>query len=175
MKKQERTYSVNDYLKMPYTIALTPVEQGGWFATIQELVGCSSDGETMEEALASLKEGMRDWIESSLEDAGPLPLPFSMRKYKGTFLVRTTPVLHQQLVERAEEEGVSLNQFCELQLAESLGRRSHSADTHERSAEASTMRTSSETKTRLGKRTVLASGDEAIPLRHMLLLGRSAK
>lgn len=171
MKKQDRTYSVDDYLKMAYTIALTPVEQGGWFATIQELVGCSSDGDTMEEALANLKEGMRDWIESSLEDAGPLPLPFSMREYKGVFLVRTTPALHRQLVERAEEEGVSLNQLCELLLTQSVERTAWKEEVHRTVAEAVTEVLSRSSENMVVRR-VLSSGSDIPVLRRFVLEGR---
>lgn len=118
MKKQKRSLSVEEYMRLPYTIELTPIDGGSWFATIRELVGCSTDGKTVDEALSSLRVVMREWLEAAIEDVGDVPMPLGMRAYSGTFLVRTTPSLHRKLAECADEEGVSTNQLCATILAE---------------------------------------------------------
>lgn len=40
------------------------------------------------------------------------------RRFSGKFIVRLQPTLHRQLVETANEEGLSLNRLCALRLSE---------------------------------------------------------
>ena len=54
------------------------------------------------------------------EDKGELPAP---EIYSGQFVQRLPKSLHQQLVQRAESEGVSLNQLATTLLAQGLVRR----------------------------------------------------
>jgi len=122
-KKASVDLTVDDYMKMRYTIKLTPDEDLGWFASIEELPGCMSDGKCPETAVSSLREVQREWIALALEDMGSIPLPKSEQEYSGRFLVRTTPMLHRRLTEAADEEDVSTNQLCVTLLAEGLASR----------------------------------------------------
>lgn len=67
MDQTNRT--LDDYLALPYPILLFPPEPPDrtWFAKIPLLPGCMSDGETVEEALANLKEAQSLWLEVALE------------------------------------------------------------------------------------------------------------
>ena len=119
-KKASINLTVDDYMKMRYTIMLTPDDDLGWFAKIEELPGCMSDGKSPEIAVSNLRETQREWIAAALEDVGSIPLPKCMQKYSGQFLVRTTPMLHRRLAETADTQGVSTNQLSATLLAGGL-------------------------------------------------------
>jgi antitoxin HicB len=113
--------TVEYYLSLPYTIELVPEPQEGWFVSVRELPGCMSQGDTPEEAIEMIQDAMRGWIEVSLEDGDPIPEPRSIEGYSGKFVVRVPRSLHRELVERAERDGVSLNQYINVALARSVG------------------------------------------------------
>jgi len=76
-----------------------------------------SDGETLEEAYASVKEAMEGWIETKLEAGLPIPVPLDTGNYSGRFLVRLPKTLHRRLVAEASKEGISLNQYALYKLS----------------------------------------------------------
>jgi antitoxin HicB len=63
------------YLSLPYTIELTPDEDGYWFAQIPLLKGCMTQGESREEALMMIDEAKELWLETALEEGIPIPEP----------------------------------------------------------------------------------------------------
>jgi len=81
-----------------------------------------SQGDTPQEAIEMIHDTMRGWIEVSLEDGDPIPEPRPEESYSGKFVVRVPRSLHRELVERAEQEGVSLNQYINVALARCVGR-----------------------------------------------------
>ncbi|SRR6266540_1105214 len=111
--------TVDDYMKLPYTIEITP-DDGSYFVKVKELEGCMSVGDTRAEALEMIDDAMRGWLEVALEDGLEIPLPESLReeKYSGKFALRMTKSLHRKLAEGAEQEGVSINQYMVTLLAE---------------------------------------------------------
>ena len=115
--------TVEYYMSLPYTIELRRDPDEGWFVQVKELRGCMSQGETREEALAMIQEAMEAWLEVALEDKLPIPEPKTEEAYSGKFVVRVPKSLHQELVERAAREGVSLNQYINVALARSVGQR----------------------------------------------------
>jgi len=56
-----------------------------------------------------IRDAMRAWIEVALEDGESVPEPRSLDDFSGKFVVRVPRSLHQDLVEAAQHEGVSLN------------------------------------------------------------------
>ena len=63
-------------LERPYHIRLQQRDDGDgayWFATVEELPGCMSDGDTEAEALASVRDAMHGWISAALEAGRPIP------------------------------------------------------------------------------------------------------
>ena len=46
-----------------------------------------------------------------------IPVPISIRKYSGKFMVRIPPEVHRKLAEIAAEEGVSINRLVSARLA----------------------------------------------------------
>jgi len=108
------------YIKLPYTFVITPEESGGFFAKIEELPGCMSQGKTMEEAIRNIEEAKRIWLKAALERKIEIPLPDSMREYSGKFLVRLPVSLHKRIAKLAKKEGVSINQMVLSLLSERI-------------------------------------------------------
>ena len=57
-----------------YTIILHPdVEEGGYTVTVPALLGCVTQGETLEEAIAMAKDAIRLHIDTLIADEVPVP------------------------------------------------------------------------------------------------------
>lgn len=53
----------------PYSVLLQPLSKddgGGWLATVPDLPGCRSDGETQLEALKNVQDAIRTWLDVTL-------------------------------------------------------------------------------------------------------------
>jgi len=112
--------NVEYYMSLPYNYIVQPIidESGSYFyARILELDGCQSTGETFEEAYENLKEAMKGWIETKLENGFEVPLPVGYDDFSGKFIVRIPKSLHYRLSVEAEQEGVSLNQYALYKLS----------------------------------------------------------
>lgn len=114
IKRQPLEY----YLGLEYPIKLIPSKVGGYVVEIEELPGCLSEGDTSEEALANIQEARQLWIETAYEDGQDIPLPRTMSKYNGKFLLRMPVELHAKLDREAERNKVSLNMYMVSKLAE---------------------------------------------------------
>ena len=101
---------------------LTKAEGGGWLITWPDLAGCMSDGETPEEAIENGKDAFAAWSSVRTRDLKKaMPKPAAAAK-PARFVLRAPRSLHARLVERAKEEGVSLNTLVTSFIAESLGK-----------------------------------------------------
>ncbi|MCD6476245.1 MAG: type II toxin-antitoxin system HicB family antitoxin [Anaerolineaceae bacterium] len=112
--------SIEYYLSLPYTRELIPEDNGGWFVRIKELPNCMSQGETPEEAIRMIDDAMLGWLEVELEEGEPIPEPREDEDYSGKFNTRVPKSLHRKLVEIAEADGVSLNQWIVSALSEAV-------------------------------------------------------
>lgn len=111
---------VKEYLTLPYNYIITPIhdESGDYYhATVLELDGCQSTGDTMEEVMDGIKEAMEGWIEAKLENGYDVPLPVAADTCSGKFNIRIPRSLHYKLTVAAAKEGVSLNQYALWKLA----------------------------------------------------------
>ena len=64
--------------KLEYPVMIEPlsIEDGGGFAaTVPDLPGCMSDGETPEEALANVRDAIAEWIEEARAVGRSVPKP----------------------------------------------------------------------------------------------------
>ncbi|MGB9749846.1 MAG: toxin-antitoxin system HicB family antitoxin [Caldisericia bacterium] len=102
---------INYYLKLPYEYIVIPEENGGYSIRIKEFPGCNAFGETIEEAFKNIKETMKIWLSEVMKQNLEIPIPESKKEYSGRFVTRIPKSLHKKLVEKAESEGVSLNQY----------------------------------------------------------------
>lgn len=112
------------YMALPYTIQIKHMndESGSYhLATVAELEGCKSHGDTPEEALKMVREAMEGYLEVKLEFGDEIPEPFDEGRYSGKWLQRVPKALHKRLKELAESEGVSFNQYCLYLLSYNIG------------------------------------------------------
>jgi predicted HicB family RNase H-like nuclease len=114
MQKKDLNY----YMSLPYTLIVKEIndESGHYFyGTYAELDGCQSDGDTLQELSESMKESLEGYLSVKLEHGDPIPEP--QESFSGKFLVRVPKSLHQMLALKAEQEGVSLNQYVLYKLS----------------------------------------------------------
>jgi antitoxin HicB len=65
-------------MKLEYPVRierLADSDGGGYLATVPDLPGCMSDGETPEEALKNVQEAIASWIEAAKEWEQEIPKP----------------------------------------------------------------------------------------------------
>lgn len=58
---------------MRFTVVLEKDEDGIYVATVPALPGCISDGSTVEEAIANIKEAIQGFIEDMIADGETIP------------------------------------------------------------------------------------------------------
>ena len=115
--------TLDEYLKLPWTLAfLAAPDEGGFVAKVMELPGCISEGDTLEEAHAMIRDALEGWLASALKHGDPIPVPGEQQdEYSGNFRVRLPKSVHRALVENARREGVSLNTYTVSKLSEAVG------------------------------------------------------
>jgi antitoxin HicB len=112
------------YMTLPYTVEVikdSGAEYSGLFARVVELPGCMTQADTYAELGEMIEDAKRGWIEAALESGQDIPEPRPEEKYSGKFIVRVPRSLHQELVEAAKREGVSLNLFVNTALGKAIG------------------------------------------------------
>jgi antitoxin HicB len=63
-----------------YEVVLTPRAEGGFSVTVPTLPGCTSQGETREEALSMIREAIEVYIESLVAHGDPIPGPVEIER-----------------------------------------------------------------------------------------------
>jgi antitoxin HicB len=111
MKETKKSKTLEDYLNASYPYIVYPAEEGGYVGEVEELPGCMTQAETLEELSERIENARRAWIQLAYENGMEIPLPRLEQEYSGKFVIRLPKYLHRQLAEKAEREGVSLNQF----------------------------------------------------------------
>jgi predicted RNase H-like HicB family nuclease len=64
--------------KLDYPVLIEPLsleDGGGFLATVPDLPGCMSDGDTAEAALLSVQEAIAEWIEEARALGRAIPRP----------------------------------------------------------------------------------------------------
>jgi len=110
------------YLNLRYPITIHPDPEGGYVAEIEELPGCMTQAETIDEAFEAIEDARQVWIKGTYEMGQDIPLPRDMEEYSGKILVRIPKSLHRTLAHAAKREGVSLNQYIASLLAAGVQR-----------------------------------------------------
>src|SRR4030066_638182 len=100
-------------------------EDKGFIAVIPDLPMCSAFGETEEEAIKQVKIAQGLWLKTAKKEGRKIPQPASGATYSGKILARTPKSLHKDIMEKAKEEGVSLNQLVVYILSKGLERRTN--------------------------------------------------
>ena len=93
---------------------LSKAEGGGYLVEYQDMPGCMSDGETIEEA-------NREWPRSAPRLHGGIQ-GVAPHETKARHLGRSmAPALYSKLTKQAENEGVSINSLVTAIIAEAIG------------------------------------------------------
>jgi predicted RNase H-like HicB family nuclease len=69
---------IENHMKLEYAVRIDRLADsigGGYIATVPDLPGCMSDGETPEEALKNVQEAIESWIEAAKEWNEDIPAP----------------------------------------------------------------------------------------------------
>jgi len=64
--------------KLTYPVIVSPlpeVDGGGFVATVPDLPGCMSDGDTPEEAVANVLDAIESWLEAANDAGRAIPTP----------------------------------------------------------------------------------------------------
>ena len=73
---RRREQSAMSRLEYPVVVEPLPADEGGGFvATVPDLPGCMSDGDTPEEALANVQDAIATWIEAANDLGHVVPKP----------------------------------------------------------------------------------------------------
>jgi len=111
------------YEKLPYNIILERWDDGDgpyYVARVAELPHCLIHDDSPEGAIKEIQEVKREWIKSCLDRGVKIPEPIP-HKHSGQISLRIPPSLHKLLSDRADVEGISLNQYMTAALASSVG------------------------------------------------------
>lgn len=105
--------TLDEYMALPYRMEVVEDQtEGGFVVSYPELPGCLTCGETVERAVVNALDAKRAWLEAALEDGLTIPEPDRLEDYSGQFKLRLPRSLHKSLAERAQREGISMNQYC---------------------------------------------------------------
>jgi len=105
-------------------VKLSEEDGGGYLSTVPSLPGCMSDGETPQEALESVNDAIKCWIETANELGREIPSPEEYKSnndYSGKLSLRIPKYLHKKVAERAEEENCSINQLIHCYISMGIG------------------------------------------------------
>jgi len=97
-------------------------DEGVYFVKFPELPGCIAEGETPEKALKNALTVKNEWLQAAQEAGWTIPEPSKPLTTSGRITLRIPKYLHEKLINRAEEEGTSLNQLILSFVAEGLER-----------------------------------------------------
>lgn len=125
------TRDLTYYLSLPYAVEIRPLSDadgGGFHACIPRLGRYSAvgDGETAEAAYADLRAALPSLISGWLTEGVSIPEPDAAPEepatfYSGKLALRVPKSLHARVAARARREGVSINQFIAITLAQEIG------------------------------------------------------
>lgn len=119
---RQRKKQIEEILARPYARVVIPDHEiGGFSASILEFPGCVTQGDTLEEAYASLTEAAEGWLDSVLDLGQAVPEPDAEREYSGKIVIRLPKSTHRRAAQIAETEGVSLNTFLADAVAQRIG------------------------------------------------------
>jgi predicted RNase H-like HicB family nuclease len=69
-------------MKLEYAVRIEKLAEndgGGYFASVPDLPGCASDGDTPDAALKNVQEAIASWIEAAREWKIDVPRPHTAR------------------------------------------------------------------------------------------------
>lgn len=86
-------------------------EDEAYVATVPELEGCQTHGDTFEEATHMAAEAITAYVEALKKMGQPVPVPISEKEYSGKYLLRLGKELHRDIDLRAKRENKSIKAY----------------------------------------------------------------
>lgn len=103
---------LKEYKNLKYRMVIEyHPEDEAYFVKFPELPGCMADGATAEKALKNALIVKNEWLNAAYEAGWTIPEPVAPSEMSGRVTLRLPKSIHERLVDRAEMEGVSLNQL----------------------------------------------------------------
>lgn len=96
-------------------------EDAAYLASCPEFPGVVAHGDTPEEAVTEARVALEAAIEMYKEEGRELPAARGLLEHSGQFRLRVPRSLHAQLVQRADEEDVSLNSYIATVIGDAVG------------------------------------------------------
>lgn len=103
--------TLEEALERQYRFDVIADPDGGYVIRFPDLPGCLTQIEDLSDLSAIADEIRTLWIEAAFDLGQAIPPPSYPEEFSGKFNVRIPRSLHRDLVLRAAEEGVSLNQL----------------------------------------------------------------
>jgi predicted RNase H-like HicB family nuclease len=124
MSATETRLTLQEYLDLeyPFNVTVDP-DIGGFVVDFPDLPGCMTQVDTLDELAEMANEARMLWIETASDEGVEIPPPRYPETYSGKFNLRLPKSLHRKLVESAEGDGVSLNQYVVGLLSEAVALR----------------------------------------------------
>jgi antitoxin HicB len=110
VSRSQSAERMQHYLRLKYPMEIIE-DEDGVVATIPDLPGCASFGDTIEAAVRGLNETKELWIKGRVDSGQPVPDPSQIETFSGKFVLRIPRSLHRSLDREAKKQGVSLNQY----------------------------------------------------------------
>ncbi len=108
--------TIDYYMSLPYKLEIIPdIEEGGYGARYPELPGCITCADTIEDVVLNAQEAKKAWLEAAISDGIIIAEPQTPIDPKDTpsqYKLRLPKSLYLSLKEHAEQEGISMNQYC---------------------------------------------------------------
>jgi len=103
--------TLKHYLNLKYPMEVVE-DDGAWVASVPDLPGCNSFGDTVSEAIDNVERTKDLWIESQYKANLEIPEPTEEDEFSGKFVLRIPKLLHRSLAYQAQKQGVSLNHYA---------------------------------------------------------------
>lgn len=117
MKKLE------DYKKLNYRMVFEYDQNDGvYYVKFPELQGCIAHGETPSKALKNALAVKNEWLKTAIDAGWTILEPSVQSETSGRITLRIPKYLHEKIIDRTEQEGVSLNQLILSFVSEGLER-----------------------------------------------------
>jgi len=101
-----------------YTYRVTwSAEDGEHVGLCAEFPSLSWLAKTPEEALAGIRQLVREVVQEMEDSDEPVPTPLAEKRYSGEFRVRIPSEVHRSLALQAAEQGISLNRLASAKLS----------------------------------------------------------
>ena len=111
--------SLDEYKKLDYPIELVRDGQdAAWIASVPDLPGCNSFGDTVTDAVDNVTKMKNLWLEGQFNSKQSIPVPTDEDDFSGKFVLRIPKTLHRSLAYQARRQGVSLNHYASHLLSE---------------------------------------------------------